>query len=67
MAEDHQSLNAEALEARGAAAALPHSLHTPEVLAAEINRLLRDEDALLEMRRAVREAVHAVALFEHLF
>lgn len=51
-ANDHQTLNARALETRGAARMIPQSELTPERLAGEIRELLEDPEARRTMERA---------------
>ena len=51
-ADDHQTANARALDAAGAAVLLPQPALTPERLAAELERLMHDPDRLEAMARA---------------
>lgn len=54
-AENHQMLNARALEAAGTARVVPEHELGPERLAAEIQALASDPDALASMRARARE------------
>lgn len=53
-ADDHQTANARALAAAGAAALVPQEALTPERLAETLEGLMQDPDRLSEMARAAR-------------
>ncbi len=55
-AADHQMKNASSLDKKGAAKIIPEAELTPERLAEETGRLLRDEELLGQMAKASREA-----------
>lgn len=55
-ADDHQTLNARDLEKVGACVLLPQAELTPERLAAEIERLLDDEERRDQLRDSARRA-----------
>jgi UDP-N-acetylglucosamine--N-acetylmuramyl-(pentapeptide) pyrophosphoryl-undecaprenol N-acetylglucosamine transferase len=54
-ADDHQTLNARDLSDQGAAVLLPHSELSPERLADEIERLLKDRDGRADLARRARD------------
>ncbi len=65
-ADDHQSANAKALAAAGAASLLPQAEFTPETLARRLEGLLGEPAALTAMAQAARalgrpQATHALA------
>ena len=55
-ADDHQTRNAADLVAQNAAILLPQSTMTPETLAAELERLLRDDDERHRLADGARRA-----------
>ena len=63
-ADDHQSRNAEAMQAGGAAIWLPESEMTPELLTTMLHDLLLDVARLEQMSAAARAMAHPRALEE---
>lgn len=60
-ADDHQTANARALQAAGAALLMPHGEMTPPAVAALLERLMRAPEQLLEIAAAARRLARADA------
>lgn len=63
-ADDHQTKNAEALAASGAAVVLPEAEMTPESLAAKVAELMNDPARLRKMSASAKEQSHRGAAHE---